>query len=70
MQFLKNMGGGGFGGAKPAAPPAKQNYFSSLKLEYPCHHPETRRKNRQPRRIRVRARNQLHPKASSHKNSH
>jgi hypothetical protein len=31
MQFLKNMGGG-FGGPKPAAAPAKQNYFSSLKL--------------------------------------
>ena len=32
MQFLKGMAGG-FGGAKPAATPAKTSYFSSLKLE-------------------------------------
>lgn len=31
MQFLKGMGG--FGASKPAAAPAKPNYFSSLKLE-------------------------------------
>lgn len=35
MQFLKNLGGGGIGmgAAKGAAPAAKPNYFSSLKLE-------------------------------------
>jgi hypothetical protein len=36
MQFLKNLGAGGIGmgAAKGAAPAAKPNYFSSLKLEY------------------------------------
>jgi hypothetical protein len=33
MHLLKSIGGGAFGGAKTAAPPAKSNYFSSLKLE-------------------------------------
>jgi hypothetical protein len=33
MQFLKNMGQGGFNAAKPAATSAKSSYFSSLKLE-------------------------------------
>lgn len=69
MQFLKNMGGGAFGGAKPAAP-AKQNYFSSLKLEYSFRHSETRRKKCHRKRIRGRVRNLVHRKASSLKNSH
>jgi hypothetical protein len=69
MQFLKNLGGG-VGGAKSSAPPAKASYFSSLKLEYLVVDGGIRSRSRPLRNREGKARSQGHQRGSFHKDSH
>lgn len=69
MQFLKNMGGG-LGGAKSSAAPAKASYFSSLKLEYAIVYGGIRNRSQLQRNREAKARSQVHQRGSFLRDSH